>query len=548
MTLNKKRESRIWEWIFFFVYLLLLALVMASHEPWFDEAQAWLIARDASLWDVLTGIPHYEGHPPFWTLLLMPLARSGVPYEIGIKSVNFLFAGASMGILIFRSPFPRLVRLTIPFSYFFFYQYGVISRPYSLMMLGFVLAAVLYRSRNEKPFRFGFALAVLCASSAYGIVISAGICLVWLLEILDSRISRTSLRNALRSRPFRAMVILSVFCAGLVGMIWPYPDTFGVQVVQNNSYIQRLIYMLFIAPGDAIGSSSHFADSISIGMNLQTSGGLVFGIFVNATLLAFVSSYRKFALLVVPYACLAVFGGTVYFSTHHIGIITMFYLFVLWACLDDKPAVVALPALIRNRVQGERDLRTVKFMGKAFVTVALAISLYWSAASVYLDIRNNYGSGKDVSSFLVEHRLADLKIASRWLHVTDPKTRKEIIDFNIVDAVTALPYFKKNIFLNFNVDSSVSFRMHRIDSEGSAMTRILSQITPDVWIDMPRFEDLKVSSLSPQDYVLVGAFADNTIFKGVLYKGYSMIYLRRDLLEQHPELTELNPIDYFSMN
>ena len=51
--------------VLMFVFMSVLAYWGSGiHEPWFDEAQAWVIARDNSLKDILFFIPHYEGHPP----------------------------------------------------------------------------------------------------------------------------------------------------------------------------------------------------------------------------------------------------------------------------------------------------------------------------------------------------------------------------------------------------------------------------------------------------------------------------------------------------
>jgi len=48
---------------------------MYFHEPWFDEVQAWMIARCATIKELLTVIPHYEGHPPLWHMILMPIVE-----------------------------------------------------------------------------------------------------------------------------------------------------------------------------------------------------------------------------------------------------------------------------------------------------------------------------------------------------------------------------------------------------------------------------------------------------------------------------------------
>ena len=117
-------------WFVLALYMGLLVLVMCFHEPWLDEAQAWQIARCISLKDLFTTRTHYEGHPPLWHLILMPFAKLGMPYEFSLKGVSFVISSISMGLIIFRAPFPKIVRYLLPFNYFFFYQYGVISRDY----------------------------------------------------------------------------------------------------------------------------------------------------------------------------------------------------------------------------------------------------------------------------------------------------------------------------------------------------------------------------------------------------------------------------------
>ena len=56
--------------VVFAVYLAVVIVTMAFHEPWFDEAQSWLIARDCPYRDLLLVRPHYEGYLPLWWLLL----------------------------------------------------------------------------------------------------------------------------------------------------------------------------------------------------------------------------------------------------------------------------------------------------------------------------------------------------------------------------------------------------------------------------------------------------------------------------------------------
>lgn len=155
-----------WRIAVFAAYIAVVACVMAFHEPWFDEAQSWLIARDASFRDMLLVRPHYEGHPPLWWLMLSVPAKLGVPYEIGLKGVQLACAALMAGLLIFRSPFPPVAVALLPFTYFICFQYGVTSRPYALMCAALFMAADCWKDRDRHPWRLVFVLLLLAAPAA----------------------------------------------------------------------------------------------------------------------------------------------------------------------------------------------------------------------------------------------------------------------------------------------------------------------------------------------------------------------------------------------
>src|SRR5260370_42011190 len=61
----KRRDIAVW-----LAYIIMLAFTVPWHEPWNDEAQAWLLARDLSLPQLLLHGLRYESHPPLWSLIL----------------------------------------------------------------------------------------------------------------------------------------------------------------------------------------------------------------------------------------------------------------------------------------------------------------------------------------------------------------------------------------------------------------------------------------------------------------------------------------------
>ncbi len=179
----EKKSGHVPELIVITLYVIGHVLMSLVHEPWFDEALAWLISRDSSIYDIMFEATHYEGHPALWHLVLAPFAKSGAPYELSLSFVSLLFSGTAVALFVWKAPFKRIFRITIPFTYFIFYQYSVVSRPYCMMMLAFVLMAITYKSRNEHPGRFVCSMLFLCATSAYGIVIAGGVTIAWLIEM-----------------------------------------------------------------------------------------------------------------------------------------------------------------------------------------------------------------------------------------------------------------------------------------------------------------------------------------------------------------------------
>ena len=185
------------EWIIWGMYVCLLIFISIFHEPWFDEAESWQIARCAPLKEIILEIPHYEGHPPLWHLILSIPAKLNMPYEISLKGVGIIFSSITTYFIVFKSPFKKIIRCVLPFTYFIFYQYGVVVRTYCVMGLVFMLMAVTFKKKEDHPFRFIISLLLLCFTSAYGIVIAAGIAIAWGIDI----ISENGLIESIKKHP-----------------------------------------------------------------------------------------------------------------------------------------------------------------------------------------------------------------------------------------------------------------------------------------------------------------------------------------------------------
>ena len=91
--------KRILELLVLISFIILTVIVGKNHEPWADEAQAWLLARDASIKDLITVNMRYEGSPVLWHMILKAFIKFGLTYEF-LYIVPIIFT--SIGVAIFE--------------------------------------------------------------------------------------------------------------------------------------------------------------------------------------------------------------------------------------------------------------------------------------------------------------------------------------------------------------------------------------------------------------------------------------------------------------
>ena len=165
------------------VYSLCQIVLAVFHEPWRDESQAWLIARDSGVWQAVAVVSREEGHPPLWSLLLMPLAKSGAPFwSMRVLSVSIMIAAAA---LFMKSRGPLWFRVTVLFTSCFFYWTSVVSRSYCLVALAAALLAFLYPKRIARPWVFAVVVAAMFQIHAVVFGFAGALALVQAFELRE---------------------------------------------------------------------------------------------------------------------------------------------------------------------------------------------------------------------------------------------------------------------------------------------------------------------------------------------------------------------------
>lgn len=142
-------------------YAGITCFIMGYHERWYDEAGPWLIARDAD-WPTFLKIvfQNYDRHPALLYLILFPFAKLGFPYAT-LSFLNWGICVLSVSCFLKKAPLPWLVKSLFVFSFYMFYEYVVISRPYGLAILWIFLLAGFYAQRLQRPILYASLIALL---------------------------------------------------------------------------------------------------------------------------------------------------------------------------------------------------------------------------------------------------------------------------------------------------------------------------------------------------------------------------------------------------
>ena len=355
----------------FVVYLALTLAVLFHHEPWRDEADTWLVARDASPVQ-LVRFASYVGSPGLWYWLQAPLAEAGLPYR-SLGLLNLAFAAAGVALVLWRAPFGWPIRVMFAFSYFPSYEYGVIARSYALAMALLFALAACHARRLERPLVHGALLAALFNTSVHGAIVATPILGVFAWEAWRAR-TRAAWAGA-------ALGAAGAVIAGL--QLLPHPD----------GQLQGLLAApdLSVVSMTLAGALFPTADDTAWGVVL---GWIAFGLVVlavrrNARALAVLlgTSAGLWALFVLKYTG----------DMRHWGFLLLAMFYAIWIARVENPAETRRPLG-----------RAAAWMLQAsFVWSAFTAAQYWKR-----DLHDPFSASQALAGWLAREGITRAPIAA----------------------------------------------------------------------------------------------------------------------------------------
>jgi hypothetical protein len=453
-TIHQNVEFLVW-----LGYIVVVALGIAGHEPWSDEAQAWLLARDHSFGRLIFHAIRYEGSPGLWHALLWLLARLHVSYT-GMHWIAGAIAVAGIYVFLRWSPFPLILRILLPFGFWLAYQDAVVARSYVLFaVLAFGAAAILRNLSQRDPRRsipsgtlIGLAvlLGLIANLSVHGFVASIGLAIVAL--VLLRRRSRAPILASARAHIAVPALVLCAFWAFAVVTTFP-PSDVNFSAGKN---VELSVEKIRASLGDRhakaeVAAHKSNPDDVRPGeltpvppLELHRTPREAFWRRVARvlSLLTYpVSNFRWFALVAVvliviqaivfrageasqvgwigllPWLFLVLVFSSMYMAPRHAGMLWESLLVALWLTWPAQPPSTA-PRLWLHRIAVA-----------ALVLVALG-QIWWTTHALWSDIHQPYSG--------------DLAMA-KFLHAQPPGQR--IAGF-YYDTVGPEAYFSQPVYFN----------------------------------------------------------------------------------------------------
>lgn len=333
------------------------------HEPWRDEADSWLVVRDAPLSTILVWTRN-AGTPALWYLALKPLIWLGLPYR-SQEMLHLALAWAAAALLLLRAPFPWITKILVLASYYVAYEYAVIARSYVLTILLSFLIAGWYRERYRRPFRYAIAIALLFNANVHGALIAAILAFLFFMQRPD----RTS------SGP------LAIMASGAIAawaQLRTAPDAAFPHIVRE------------IDPG-AIGKAIASAFFPGLPLSAGAAGAVVLIGLIALALRRRSDALSFFLLSLILLNGLFVF---VWFGGYrHAGLLLICALMSIWIAGETPDDVVsALAALIFN--------------------IALLASTIFSVRMAQADVKMDFSGSKEMGEYIRSHRLDRYEIAA----------------------------------------------------------------------------------------------------------------------------------------
>lgn len=405
-------KSKIFIIVVMILFITLTTIGVLHHEPWFDEAQAWLIAQDLGFGELLKYMK-YEGHLFMWFLALMPSAKLHLTYPLPMLFTNVIFAWGAVYILLKKSPFHPILKVLITFSLPIAYQYAVLARPYAMGVMFLFALAALYKDKLERPILYSILITLCANTSSMALCGAFAFGVIFLFDYIKSK------KEFWKTKEFYTIFSIATFCVAILGYQLLGADKKSAELMTYYLYAKDTFNFFF--------SSAYNGVFFTFVNNIYYAYIFVGALFILA-LFAFYKDKRTLFFFYFNYVLLTFIFTKLYngYSWHH-----YFYFIYL---------VISLWIFDKSKSNLWHKILIGLF---SFSLIISVISTFYSYQG---DITDRYTESKSVADYIATHdkyKNANLVFCDELSHSIVPYLKDKNIKTYNCEAKNNISFFNR---------------------------------------------------------------------------------------------------------
>jgi len=366
-----KNNKFYFESISLLLYGSLSFIWLWMHEPWRDEAQAWLIVRDLDIYGIIKQMV-WEGTPALWHMLIFPTVKLGLPYFC-MFILHWIIAIVIAWLLLFKLNLSNYIKIGLLFSYFLMFEYVLVARNYSISILLLIIIASLYGSRFKKPVLFSILILLLFNTNIHSFGAATALSIIYLWELCKSIKVR-----------IHYLIALTIM---ITGAVLVFLQIFPVNSLEQNAIIEKSafnFYSIFIA----------IRNGFLPGYDLNFLFSFIFSLLLLLFLIRALVRPKIFVILFLSVGWLLFILGTIHLGgLRHHGFVLIFIIFSfsLEKYYEIEPLNISFCRI---------NLNILNKLSSIILVLCLFLSIIQSIKAYYNELKFSYSGSKEAAEFV----------------------------------------------------------------------------------------------------------------------------------------------------
>ncbi len=416
-SITSKRAifSRQFPIIMTLLFAAVAGIGMSNHEMWRDEFEIFMKLRDApTFFDLFPNVQPFPS--PYLTFLYFVVKL--LPSPAGFQIFHLLTITLAVFIFNKYSPFHNHQKILFNFSYFILFEYGIISREYSMLLLLLFLSIFLITRRERNFLLIALSLLFLANHHLYGLLISFSL-LIYIGFHITDWIGELTVKRKRQLLLLGVLLFIGVLCiipqyvllarfnrySGMFGQapffmtvrsIWnaffPVPHTSGIHFWNTNLFAFPLLYSKSAVASEFISAGNILTAGVSILILLL--GIMIFSGTIPVMMVFLINT----ALQVMFLQYLSVF------YIRYQGLLFIIFIYSYWLFLHAKGKRTYSKLNRLSVFSGEVSF-VVDKLASSFVTGILFVQFCVGLFSYVQDLRYPFTASYEAAKYIKEKQL-----------------------------------------------------------------------------------------------------------------------------------------------